>query len=298
MSAKKNIFIAFLLNLVFSVFEFVGGVLTGSVAIVSDAVHDLGDASSIGIAYFLEKRSGRQPDTTHTYGYKRYSVLGSVVTTCILLIGSGLVVYNAILRLISPIAVSYNGMIIFAVVGVIVNCLASYVTRDGRSLNQKAVNLHMLEDVLGWAVVLVGAVVMRFTDWVWIDPVMSIGVAVFIFVHAIAGLKEAVDLFLVKTPKDICVDELKAHVLEIDGVMDAHHIHVWSLDGNDRYATMHLVVDGDFVKVKEHVREHLKKHGITHVTLETERVGEDCNARDCRVEVEAHGGCHHHHHHH
>ena len=201
MSSKKNIFIAFLLNLCFAVFEFFGGIFTGSVAIISDAVHDLGDASSIGIAYFLEKKSAKQPDETHTYGYKRYSVLGSVITTCILLVGSVLVVYNAILRLISPVEIRYNGMIIFAVVGVIVNLLASFVTREGKSLNQKAVNLHMLEDVLGWAVVLIGAVVMRFTNWVWMDPVMSIGVAIFIFIHAVLGLKEGLDLFLVKTPK-------------------------------------------------------------------------------------------------
>ncbi|MBR2023729.1 MAG: cation transporter [Clostridia bacterium] len=298
MSSKKNIFIAFLLNFFFSVFEFFGGIFTGSVAIISDAVHDLGDASSIGIAYFLEKKSAKQPDATHTYGYKRYSVLGSVITTCILLVGSVLVVYNAILRLISPVAIRYNGMMIFAVVGVIVNLLASFVTREGKSLNQKAVNLHMLEDVLGWAVVLIGAVVMRFTNWVWIDPVMSIGVAIFIFIHAVLSLKEALDLFLVKTPKGLTVDDLKAHIMHVEGVKDAHHIHVWSLDGNDRYATAHLVVEGDFALVKERVREHLHEHGVTHVTLELETVGEVCHDEHCHVEMEEHGGCHHHHHHH
>ena len=161
MKTEKNILIAFLLNLFFSVFEFAGGLFTGSVAIVSDAIHDMGDAASIGISYFLEKKSKKLPDETHTYGYARYSVIGSVITTLILLVGSCFVVYNAIGRIIVPTKIHYDGMILFAIVGVAVNFCAALFTREGDSLNQKAVNLHMLEDVLGWAVVLVGAVVMR-----------------------------------------------------------------------------------------------------------------------------------------
>lgn len=297
MSAKRNILVAFLLNLCFSVFEFVGGIFTGSVAIVSDALHDIGDACSIGISYFLEKKSAKQPDSTHTYGYGRYSVLGGVITTCILLVGSVLVVYNAVKRLITPVEIRYNGMIIFAVVGVVVNFLASYVTREGKSLNQKSVNLHMLEDVLGWLVVLVGAIVMKFTNFVWLDPVLSIGVAVFICIHAVAGLKEALDLFLVKTPKELSVEELEEHVLEVDGVVSAHHIHVWSINGLDKYATMHLVVNGDFAEIKKHVREHLREHGVSHVTLELETETEVCESLHCHVEEETCQHGHHHHHH-
>ena len=182
MKTEKNIFLAFILNFAFSIFEFFGGIFTGSVAILSDAVHDIGDAASIGVAFFLEKKSKRQPDKIYTYGYTRYSVIGSVITTLILLFGSTMVIYNAIKRIITPVEIRYDGMIIFAVVGVCVNFLAAFLTREGDSLNQKAVNLHMLEDVLGWAVVLIGAIVMRFTDFAIIDPLMSIGVALFIFI--------------------------------------------------------------------------------------------------------------------
>ena len=170
MKTEKNILVAFILNLAFSVFEMVGGFFTGSVAIVSDAIHDIGDAASIGISYFLEKKSKKQPDEAYTYGYARYSVIGSVITTLILLFGSCVVIYNAIGRILSPTEINYNGMIIFAVVGVGVNLAAALFTRDGHSLNQKAVNLHMLEDVLGWIVVLIGALVMRFTGFTWLDP--------------------------------------------------------------------------------------------------------------------------------
>ena len=297
MKTEKNILIAFILNLAFSVFEFIGGLWTGSVAIISDAIHDIGDAASIGISFFLEKKSKKQPDETHTYGYARYSVIGSVITTLILLFGSAMVIYNAVGRILNPTDIHYDGMIVFAVVGVIVNFGAALVTREGDSLNQKAVNLHMLEDVLGWVVVLVGAVVMRFTDFAIIDPFMSIGVAVFILINTVKNLKEAVDLFLEKTPHDVSIDEIKEHLCEIEGVLDVHHIHVWSMDGQVNYATMHIVATGDHHHIKEAAREELREHGIVHATLELEAEGEHCHEEHCHVDV-AHSSGHHHHHHH
>ena len=298
MKTEKNILIAFLLNLAFSVFEFVGGVFTGSVAILSDAIHDIGDAASIGISYFLEKKSKRQPDDTYTYGYLRYSVMGSVITVLILLIGSVLVVINAANRIFNPQEIHYNGMILLAVIGVLVNFLAAFFTRHGDSLNQKAVNLHMLEDVLGWVVVLVGAIVMRFTDISIIDPLMSIGVAVFIFINAIRNLKEAIDLFLEKTPHGIEIAELCEHLTHIEGVQDVHHVHVWSMDGHNNYATLHVVADGDAHHIKEAVREELAEHGITHATLEFEAPGEHCHEETCNPQIHEGGHGHHHHHHH
>lgn len=298
MKTEKNILIAFILNLAFSIFELIGGALTNSVAIISDAIHDIGDAISIGISYFLERKSKKQPDEKYTFGYARYSVIGSVITTLILLFGSAMVIYNAANRIFNPVEINYNGMIIFAVIGTVVNFGAAYFTKDGDSLNQKAVNLHMLEDVLGWLVVLIGAIVMRFTDISIIDPIMSIAVALFIFINAIKNLKRALDLFLEKTPQGISVEEIKEHVSEIEGVIDVHHIHIWSMDGHNNYASMHIVTDADAQKVKAEIREELKEHGIGHVTLELESSDEDCHEEHCHVEYEASAGHHHHHHHH
>lgn len=295
MKTEKNIFFAFILNLAFSVFEFIGGVFTGSVAIISDAIHDIGDATSIGVAFFLEKKSKKQPDKKYTYGYARYSVIGSVLTTLILLFGSAMIIYNAVLRIISPTEINYNGMIIFAIVGACVNLGAALLTRDGDSLNQKAVNLHMLEDVLGWVVVLVGAIVMRFTDFYIIDPLMSIGVAIFILINALKNLKEILDLFLEKTPRDISIDEIAEHICEVEGVLGVHHIHVWSMDGRNNYATMHVVVNGDWHTIKHNIRDELKEHGIGHVTLEFEAEGEHCHDEFCHVDVVSSTGHHHHH---
>ena len=294
MRSDKNILIAFILNLAFSIFELFGGVFTNSVAIMSDALHDIGDAASIGISYFLEKKSKRQPDDVYTYGYLRYSVMGSVITVLILLTGSVLVIINAVGRILDPQEIHYNGMIVFAIIGAAVNFLAAFFTRHGESLNQKTVNLHMLEDVLGWAVVLIGAIVMRITNWKLIDPILSICVAVYIFIHAFSHLKEALDLFLVKIPKGVDIDEIKHHLTEIDGVADVHHIHIWSMDGVQNYATMHIVTDGDHLAVKKAVKEELQEHGIVHATLELENQNETCEDAYCHIDT----CCGHHHHHH
>ena len=185
-------------------------------------------------------------------------------------------------------------MIIFAIVGVILNFIAAYVTREGDSINQKAVNLHMLEDVLGWIVVLIGAIVMKFTDIGVLDSIMSIGVALFILINSVKNLKVVVDLFLAKTPADINLEELKEHLLKIKGVDDIHHIHVWSMDGYNNYATMHIVTKvKDVSELKHEIREELEEHNICHAVLETE--DEACDEKECHVEI--HHEEHHHHHH-
>ena len=293
MKSEKNILIAFLLNLFFAVFEFAGGIFTGSVAVLSDALHDIGDALSIGLAFVFEKKSKRQPDEVYTYGYGRYSVLGGLITTIVLIIGSVLVITQAVGRLINPVEINYNGMIIFALVGVSVNFVAAYITRHGDSVNQKAVNLHMLEDVLGWITVLVGAIVMRFTDLYIIDPLMSVAVAVFILINALKNIKATVDIFLEKTPDDISTAEIKNHLLAIDGVADVHHIHIRSFDGHNHYATMHIVTDQDPHSIKDAVRDELKDHGIVHATIETESPDETCHEKHCHTVQQTH---HHHHH--
>ena len=293
MKTEKNILIAFILNLVFSIFEFVGGIFTNSVAIMSDSIHDLGDAISIGISYFMERKSKKNADNKYTYGYTRYSVLGGVITTTILLVGSILIIISAVKRLFNPVEINYGGMIIFAIVGVILNMIAAYVTREGDSINQKAVNLHMLEDVLGWIVVLIGAIIMNFTDIRILDSIMCIGVALFILINSIKNLKKVLDLFLEKTPNDIDIDELKKHLLEISGVDDIHHVHVWSMDGYNNYATMHIVSKSkDIAKLKKEIRKELEKHNICHAILETE--DEVCDEKECHVH---HHEVEHHHHH-
>lgn len=296
--ASKRILTAFILNAVFSVVELIGGALTGSTAILSDAVHDMGDAVSIGASYFLERKSLKPADGKYTYGYKRLSVLGGALTTLILFAGSVAVTVNAVKKIINPTPTDYDGMIILALIGVAVNLTAAYFTGGGESLNQRAVNLHMLEDVLGWLAVLVGAIVMRFTQLHFIDPLISIVISAFMLVAAAKNLKAAVELFLEKAPDGISADEIKHKLCEINGVDDVHHIHIWSTDGIDNYVTLHLVTDEDAEKIKKQVRHKLEHCGIHHVTIELEKIGEDCDEKSCRIIGELHHPvcCHHHSH--
>lgn len=298
MKAEKKISTAFLINFLFAILEFVGGAITGSIAIVSDAIHDAGDALSIGMSFVFEKVSHKKPDKKYTYGYYRYSVLGSVIQSAILLCSSLLVIYNAILRFMNPQPVDYSGMIVIAVIGFVVNFFAAYFTAGEGSLNQKAINLHMLEDVLGWAVVLVGAIVMRFTDWWFLDPALSVILAVFIGTNALKGLKAVLDIFLEKTPKGICVEDMTEELKTVEGVLDIHHLHVWSMDGYKNAATLHVVTQADAVQVKKEIKKRLAQKGIVHTTVECERLDETCEDTCCESITAEHHGHHHHHHHH
>ena len=288
MKTEKNILIAFLLNMSFSIFEFIGGIFTGSVAILSDSIHDIGDAISIGISYFLERKSKKKADYKYTYGYIRYSILGGIITTVILLIGSTFVIYESVKRIINPVVINYDGMIIFAVIGFIVNFIAAYYTKDGDSLNQKAVNLHMLEDVLGWIVVLIGAIFMKFTNIGYIDSILSILVALFIFVSAFKKIKLVLDIFLEKTPKNIEIDKLKKHILKIDKVCDVHHIHVRSIDGYKNFLTMHVIVENYSSEIKKQIKEKLKDYNISHSTIELELKDEKCSDKECFIDTKDH----------
>ncbi len=296
MKTKSKIFIAFILNLIFSIFEFLGGIITGSIAIMSDSIHDFGDATSIGTAFFLENLSEKKPNNKYTYGYARFSVLGAIINTLILLISSVVVIYNAILRIISPIVIDYNGMLIFAIVGLFVNIVATYFTHGGKSLNLKAVNLHMLEDVLGWLVVLIGSIIIRYTNLYIIDPILSIFVAFFVVINAVKNLIEITQIFLIKTPKNIDIDNIIKHIKEIDGVINTHHIHVWTIDGEINLATLHLVVKEYDSNIKEKVKEELSEHGISHTTIEMETETENCKEKTCEIkQLEHKCNCHHHH---
>ena len=288
MKTTKNILIAFLLNLFFSIFELIGGFITGSIAIMSDSIHDLGDAISIGISYFLERKSHQKPDNKHTYGYIRYSVIGSVITTTILIVGSIFVIIESLKRIINPVTINYNGMIVLAIIGLIINLIASYVTKEGDSLNQKAVNLHMLEDVLGWIVVLIGSILMKFTDISLIDSILSIAVALFILYHAINNMKKVVDIFVETTPKDIDIDKIKTSLKKMKDVIDVHHIHIKSIDGYNNEATMHVIVEKYDGNIKNKVREELKKHNICHSTIELELKEENCQNQECHINHKSH----------
>ena len=285
--AEENIRSAFFLNLLFAIIEIIGGIITNSVSILSDAIHDFGDSLSIGVSYLLEKKSKKGADEKHSYGYLRYSLIGAFITSFILTIGSIFIIIHASDRLFNPQEVNHDFMIIFAVVGVLINGYAAFKTSKGKKINEKNINLHMLEDALGWVAVLIGSICIKLFGWIIIDPILSIFIAMFILLHVIKNVKEIFDIFMDKIPNDISVDSVRKKILDnFNSVKDIHHIHIWSLDGINNCMTCHLKLNielsnDDIIILKNEIKDFLNNINIQHVTLEIEFKDEKCIDKKC-----------------
>lgn len=286
-NAGKNILTAFFLNLFFVVVEIVGGVLTNSFAILSDAIHDLGDCAAIGCAYILEKVSEKAPDEKYTYGYRRYTLVSAIITSVILVGGSVFVIFGAVERLSEPREIHGLGMLIIAVLGVIINGAAVLRTHKGKGANEKAISLHMLEDVLGWVAVLIGSIFIYAFKWYFVDSILSFAIAVFLLVESAKNLKDVFGILLEKTPRDFPVDEYKQKLSQIDGADEIHHLHIWSLDGEKLMATLHVKLREDadlniYKKVKSQVENISHEAGIEHLTVQID-VEECCDNGGCGI---------------
>ncbi len=278
----KNLKVAFVLNATFTVIELVGGILTNSMAILADAVHDLGDTLAIGSSLFLESYAQKGRSKTYSFGYKRFSPLGALINGIILLAGSVVIIVETIPRLFDPEPVDAQGMLYLAVLGVLMNGAAVWrLRRSGDSLNQRAVMLHLMEDALGWVAVLVGSIVLMYTDFYWIDPLLSLGIAVFVLWNAFKNLRQVLKIFLQATPDNVDMDKIRDEILRLEEIGDIHDMHVWTLDGQYHVLTAHLVLSEncsieELVCVREQVNRLLRQHHIDHITVQFERVGEVC----------------------
>jgi len=235
--------LAFFLNLGFSVLELIGGLWTNSMAILSDSVHDLGDSVSIGISWFMDRKARKKPTREFTYGYARFSLLGALISSLILLVGSTVVIIEAIQRLLSPEPIDAVSMIYFAVAGILVNGWAAWSASRGKSLNEKAVSLHLFEDVFGWIAVLLGAVAMTIWDIPRLDSILSIGFTLFILYEVFKNLKSIIEVFLEKAPGELEFGKIREELMATEGVLGIHHVHVWSLEGNIHLATLHVIIE-------------------------------------------------------
>jgi cobalt-zinc-cadmium efflux system protein len=279
-ASEKALRTAFLINAAFTVVEAAGGWWTHSIAVLSDALHDLGDCLVLGLAWYLQRLAVKGRDAHYSYGYGRYSMLGGWVSAWILIIGAGLMVVGAVPRFFSPVMPNTGGMMAIAVFGLLMNGLAAWKLHHGHTLNERGAYLHLLEDVLGWAAVLLGAVVIRTTGWAAIDPVLSIGISLFIAWNAARTLRQGTGILMQRGPERIDPVAVRTALLAIDRVRDVHDQHAWSLDGDYTVLTVHLVVDTqdlDLLRaVKEQARKALHALGVQHATIETERPNEVC----------------------
>ncbi len=283
----SNIRLAFFLNLFFSIFELIGGILSNSVSIFSDAIHDIGDSLSIGISYLLEKSSKKKANTKYTYGYLRYSLIGALFTSVMLLLGAIIVLYRSIPLLFEPTVVNHNLMILFSIIGTIVNGIAAYKTSKSHNKNEKAISLHMIEDVLGWLGVLIGSIIIRFTGWTIIDPILSILIAIYILYHVYENLRDIFYIFMDKVPSDINIDNLSKSInKKFNVIKEIHHVHIWSIDGINNYMTAHVLLnksisEDEIITLKKQLKEFLLESNIQHSTIEIEYHNEKCSSIKC-----------------
>lgn len=271
--ARRNVFIAFLLNLVFSIIELIFGFLFKSSAILADAVHDFGDALAIGLSFVTERMSDKRADQNFSLGYKRFSLLGAMITSSILISGSVFLIVENFPKLFHPEVVNKEGMLILGVIAIMINVLASLVVHKGKTANEAILSLHFLEDILGWLAVIVVSIVLRFTDWYFLDPLLSLVISAFILSKAVPKFWDNGKLFLNATPKELDFISLEAELLDLEGVENLNQLNVWTSDGLNHQAVVHICKTSHLTDqaVKEQIYTCLSSHHIQLLALEIDQ---------------------------
>jgi cobalt-zinc-cadmium efflux system protein len=282
---ERRVKLAAFLNIVFTIIEIVGGFWTNSLAILSDALHDLGDSIALLVSWLFERGARKSPDINRTFGYQRLSLFSAIFSASILIGGSIVIVFQVIPRLLSPELVNASGMVGIALVGILFNGIGFLQLKTGESINEKVLSWHLLEDVLGWVGILVGGVIIYSWRIYVLDPVLTIGLTVFILYGVAKSLREALNILLQGVPRHISLDEVRADITSLEGVIGLHDLHIWSLEGETDVLTAHVVLEERLLKSPEETRktikEILKKHHIEHSTIEME--SEDfCSGVECK----------------
>ena len=272
MSSKRAIWLAFFLNLSYAIVEFIAGGVFGSSAVLADSVHDLGDAIAIGLSAFLETISNREEDSHYTLGYKRFSLLGALITAVILMTGSALVILENIRKLFHPQPINDEGILWLGIIAVSINVLASLVVRKGKTKNESILSLHFLEDTLGWIAVILMAIILRFTDWYILDPLLSLVISFFILSKAIPRFWSALKIFLDAVPEGLNSEKLEQDLLSLENVKSINQLSIWSMDGLENNVIVHLCLE-DLTRMeecKEAIRSQLRQSGVHNITIEVD----------------------------
>jgi cobalt-zinc-cadmium efflux system protein len=285
-NTTRNIKVAFILNLVFTIIEIAGAIYTNSIAILSDALHDLGDSIGLGLSWFLEDYSRKKRDNRYTYGYARFSLLAAFINGAVLLIGSIFILTEAIPRLLNPVQPDAKGMIILAIIGIIFNGAAVLRLSGGQTQNEKIVTWHLMEDVLGWLAILIGAIIMVYLEAPIIDAIISVVFTLFILYNVSKNFINTSRIFLQAKPENIDLDPLRKEISEIGDVISSHDYHLWSMDGEHAVLTIHAVVPDEcsveaMKVIKKDIRNLCHKYQVGHVTIEIEFESENCELEEC-----------------
>ena len=272
MKAKYAVWVAFFLNLTYAIVEFIAGGIFGSSAVLADSVHDLGDAIAIGISAFLETISNREEDNQYTLGYKRFSLLGALVTAIILMTGSVLVILENVTKILNPQPVNDEGILWLGIIAITINVLASLVVGKGKTKNESILSLHFLEDTLGWVAVILMAIVLRFTDWYILDPLLSLVISFFILSKALPRFWSTLKIFLDAVPEGVETGDLEKDLEDLINVKSVNQLSIWSMDGLENNAIVHLCLEDweQMMETKNQVRQLLEERGIQNITIEVD----------------------------
>ena len=272
MKAKYTVWLAFFLNLTYAIVEFIAGGVFGSSAVLADSVHDLGDAIAIGISAFLESISNREEDSHYTLGYKRFSLLGAMITAVILMTGSVLVILENIAKIFHLQSVNDEGIFWLGIIAITINVLASLGIGKGQTKNESILSLHFLEDTLGWVAVILMAIVLRFTDWYILDPLLSLAISFFILSKAIPRFWSTLKIFLDAVPEGVDIKKIKTDLAELDHVASINQLNLWTMDGLEKNAIVHVCLKEmeHMETCKESIRIFLKYCGFQNITIEVD----------------------------
>jgi cobalt-zinc-cadmium efflux system protein len=287
-SAVGNIKFAFFLNLSFSIIEIIGGLLTNSMAILSDALHDLGDSISLAVSWYLENFSQKGADKDFSYGYARFSLLGALINSIVLILGSFFILSEVIPRIFNPQTVHPEGMLLLSIIGITVNGISVLKLRGGSSLNKEVVSWHLMEDLLGWTAVLIVSIILIFKSIPVLDPLLSLLINIYILYNVISKLKRVLNIFLQGVPGGVDINKLQQKIVEQSEALAVHHTHVWTLEGEKNFLSTHLIVSDqtnreEIIALKSEVKNLLAEEGIAHITVEIEYENENCEHENCEA---------------
>ncbi len=255
-----------IINLIFSILEIIGGILTNSIALISCAIHDITDSISICISDLFNKKSKAKPNENYSFGYTRYKIIGNFFTSIILLLCSSAIIYFSIERIKNPLNVNYDAMIIFSLFGILINGYATYKTKEDNKNN--------LIDVIGWNIVLTGSISIKLLDKSIIDPIVSLLIAIFILYQLYKYIHKIFSIIMEKVPNNLNIIKIKNDIINENSLIkELKDTNIWALDENNIYFISHILLkesidEKTLIELKNNIKNYLKKINITHVTIE------------------------------
>lgn len=282
---KKALFWAIVINVILTVVQVIGGLVSGSLSLLADALHNFSDAGALIIAYIAEKVSGLPPNEEMTYGYGRAQILGALINSVTLVIVGFYLIYEAWMRYLSPSEAIDGWMVIWvAVVALVIDAFTAWLTFAGskESINMKAAFVHNVSDALASIVVIVSGVLILIYQTYWVDLVATVIISLYVLYQSVGLIKSSVKTLMQAVPEDLSQSKIVEEIKKIEGVEDVHHVHVWAIYEKFRSLEAHIVVSGKDIEsmevIKKDIKQLLKKSfKVSHSTLEIESMDSNCN---------------------